>query len=145
MTMIDINEMKQALDELLSSSKLAQVFKLGKLHVQETKLPHLVSYRLKLHNPYTFLEFYIADKKTGPKFGIQHLKTIPKELRKILLDLGGAPDNSNTIFEFPFDGTNGKLKNTLNSIYKELLTPQLIKICEAQDYKPIKLILEQKV
>jgi len=95
--------MKQLLEDLVESSKLTLLFKLGKLHIQDTKLPHMVSYRLKLHNPYTFLEFYLADKKTGLKFGIKHLKTMPKELRTFLLGLGGAPDNSNTVFEFPCD------------------------------------------
>jgi len=142
--MNDINDMKQSLEELAESSKLTLIFKLGRLHIQDAKLPHMVSYRLKLHNPYTFLEFYLADKKNGLKFGIKHLKTMPKELRSFLLDLGGAPDNSNTIFEFPVDEDTGAIRKTLTSIAKELLTPRMISICKAQDYKPVKLLTSQK-
>jgi len=142
--MNDINDMKQSLEELAESSKLTLIFKLGRLHIQDAKLPHMVSYRLKLHNPYTFLEFYLADKKTGLKFGIKHLKTMPKELRTFLLGLGGAPDNSNTVFEFPCDGKDGTLKKTLTAISKELLTPLMIKICGAGDFKPVKILLAQK-
>ncbi len=142
-SMNDCNEMKQTLDDLIESSKLTMIFKPGKLHIQDAKLPHTVSYRLKLHNPYTFLEFYLADKKTGLKFGIKHLKTMPKELRSFLLSLGGAPDNSGTFFEFPCDSKGSVLLKTLTAISKELLTPAMIKICGAEDYKPVKIILTQ--
>lgn len=138
--MTDINDMKKALDTLVTSSKLDQLFKLGKLRIQETKLPHSIGYRLKLHNPYTFLEFTLADKKNGLKFGIHHLKTIPKELRTFLLELGGSPNNSSTLIEFPYDGEEGHIPETLKKVFKELVTPSMIRLCKAENYKPLKLL-----
>ena len=58
--------------------------------------------------------------------------------------MGGAPDNSNTLMEFEYDGLNGILAENLKRLYKILLTPSIIELCQAAEYKPLKIILSQK-
>lgn len=137
-------EMQNNLLTLITQSNLDKLFKLGRTKIQEKKLPYSVSFRLKLNNPYTFLEFQMIEKKKGPRFCIKFLKTIPKELRKIMLEMGGAPDNSNTLMEFDYDGLNGTLAENLKKLYKTLLTPAMIELCQAENYKPLKIILAQE-
>lgn len=93
--------MQTMLENLVHESSLDRLFKPGRIKTQDKKLPRSVSMRLKLHNPYGFLEFSVIEKKTGLKFCIKYLKTIPVVLRKYMLSLGGAPSNSNTDMEFP--------------------------------------------
>ena len=140
---MNTQEMQNALLTLITQSNLDKLFKLGRTKIQEKKLPYSVSYRLKLNNPYTFLEFQMIEKKKGPRFCIQFLRTIPKELRKIMLEMGGAPYNSNTLMEFEYDGLEGILASNLKKLYKTLLSPAIVELCQAQDYKPLKIILSQ--
>lgn len=137
---MNTQEMQEMLFKLLANSKLDKLFKLGHVKVQDKKLPNSVSVRLKLHNPYTFLEFQLVAKKTGLKFIIQHLVTIPSELKKYLFSLDGVSDNSNKLMEFDCDGEEGELSQKLTAIYEALISAKFVSICQAEDYKPLKII-----
>lgn len=137
--MIEISQMQEQLEQLITSSKLDKIFKPGKVKIQDKKLPHWVSIRLKLHNPFSFTEFVIIEKKSGLKFAIHHTKDINFDLHKFLLSNGGSPDNSNTIYDFDFE----KAAEIATSLYNFLVLPSTISKCEAQDYKPIQIILSE--
>jgi hypothetical protein len=142
--MIEITEMEKMLTALVSESQLDKLFKPGRIKSQDKKLPHWVTMRLKLHNPYGFTEFELTEKKTGLKFCVHHLKDLYKPLRLELLNLGGSPDNGNTRFEFDVNEPEGNGLMVAKKIYKILLTPQIIALCQAQDYKPVKIILAEQ-
>ncbi len=137
--MTNINEMQTKLEAVLEKSKLNQLFKLGKIKTQETKQPYFVNIRLKLHNPYTFTSFEIIEKKSGLKFSICHLKTMPKQMWLEILNLGGAQNNTCTRFDFPFEDA----EKIAIEIYKICMNPKNVKLCSAQDYKPYKILAEQ--
>ena len=124
------------LETVLSRSKLDMLFKPGRVKICSEKLPHSVNIRLKLHNPYTLTAFEITEKKSGMKFAVCHLKTMPKDLRAELIALGGAPDNGNTRFDFPFE-TAGQ---TALALFKLCMNPAIVRLCGAQDYKPYTLL-----
>ncbi len=134
--MTDISEMRTNLESVLQQSKLDVLFKPGRVKICSEKLPHSVNIRLKLHNPYTLTAFEIAEKKSGMKFAVCHLKTMPKELHAELLALGGAPDNGNTRFEFPFETA----EQAAQALFKLCMNPATVALCGAQDYKPYKLL-----
>ena len=134
--MSDITHMQTSLETVLTDSKLALLFKPGRVKIKNEKLPHSVNIRTKLHNPYTVTAFEIIEQKYGLKFVICHQKTMPKKLRLALLELGGSPDNGNTRFEFPFEHA----LQVAESFFKFCMTPEIVELCQAQDYKPYKLL-----
>ena len=125
--MSDITHMQTSLETVLTDSKLALLFKPGRVKI---------NIRTKLHNPYTVTAFEIIEKKSGLKFVICHQKTMPKKLRLALLELGGSPDNGNTRFEFPFEHA----LQVAESFFKFCMTLEIVELCQAQDYKPYKLL-----
>ena len=146
--MIESSLMQTVLESLTEQSGLTKLFKPGKIHSQLDKNPRFVAMRLKLHNPYTFTEFELIDKKSGLRFCIHHTKDICEDLKLFFRESGAVNDNSNTRWEFPCDAQNAELEGTkilefLKSLYVCLLTPKMIKACSAQDYKPVKIIKGQ--
>lgn len=138
--MTEIKEMQTKLETVLEKSKLDQMFKLGKIKTQDTKQPYSVNIRLKLHNPYTFTAFEIIEKKSGLKFSICHLKTMPKEMWLEILNLGGAQNNTCTRFDFPFENAEKITKE----IFKLCMNPKFVDLCSAQNYKPYKILKEKQ-
>lgn len=130
------NEMLSALETILKNSKLDNLFKLGRVKIQDKKMPFGVSYRLKLHNPYTLIAFELTEKKNGLKFAIHHTKDMPKEIRKKFLELGGSPNNGNTCFFFDYESS----QEITSSIYAFFLKQEIISLCNAEEYKPLKII-----
>ncbi len=61
--MSDITHMQTSLETVLTDSKLALLFKPGRVKIKNEKLPHSVNIRTKLHNPYTVTAFEIIEKK----------------------------------------------------------------------------------
>ena len=137
--MISINEMQAKLEAVLEKSKLNQLFKPGKIKIQETKQPYSVNIRLKLHNPYTFTGFEIVEKKSGLKFSVCHLKTMPKKMWLEILNLGGAQNNTCTRFDFPFEDA----EKIAAELFNICMNPKNVKLCSAQDYTPYKMLTEQ--
>ena len=91
-------------------------------------------YNKSIIQKYGFFE--IIEKKSGLKFVICDQKTMPKKLRLALLELGGSPDNGSTRFEFPFEHA----LQVAESFFKFCMTPEIVELCQAQDYKPYKLL-----
>ncbi len=133
--------MEKALYEVIHDSGLDRLFKPGRVSRHSSQAPVYVTVRLKLNNPYTFLGFEVIMKKNGTKFHIHHTKRIHPELRKALILMGGSPNNGNTGIEFPFDDD---MTRKASQIYRLLLTPEMIGLCNASGYKPVRLILADK-
>ncbi|MDR1748458.1 MAG: hypothetical protein LBR47_05300 [Spirochaetaceae bacterium] len=133
--------MEKALFAVIHDSGLDRLFKPGRVRREGSRQPFYVTVRLKLNNPYTFLGFEAVMKKNGLKFNIHHTKRIHPELRKALILLGGSPNNGNTGIEFPFDAD---MTRKALEIYRILLVPEMIELCGASGYKPLRLILEDR-
>ena len=141
--------MEAVLTTLLHDSQLAHVFKLGRIKKKLNEQPYFVRIRLKLHNPYTFTEFELINKKNGLKFCIHHTRTMPQELKKTFRELGAVNDNSNTRWEFACDAESQAVSNTailaqLHTLFAQLTSPKIIQSCNAAHYKPLILLQENQ-